>query len=637
MGDPRFYLCRESTFEPAIFIAGRDAAHRTLARDGATFAHRPPSWSFGFNAHGVNSAQYGGRWSLLRRNISSHLAGAPLAGALQYSVGKLVSSLECAAAAAKNHVVVPSEMLRHAVVSFFASLCFGEGVEEDVLRQLRGVHAEILSLVVELGAFHLMPALLEVACYFPRCRKLSNVQKRHRATVMTLISARQQRDSDGVGSGRRRCYVDTLLELRLGDEEMVSLCWEFMNAAAKITSTALEWIMARLVLHQARGVLRRHLSAAAPPPPPPPPRRYLAIPRRETKKDPPHALSPHFPRVSLAAPAPADKSAHDARYVFGALPAPAAMDSDDEKVLTALLEEEADAATQDEEHLMVPTALGGLLAGDAKPRRGGSAPGRRKAKNRHQVEGYCMLYSDYFADAPLHGDKVFRRHYRMGRKLFLRIINELKEYDNYFRCKKDCTGTLGFTSIQKCMTAMRMLAYGAPGEVDGNCTADGERRSPFLDAVVLEALRRHPPAHYLLAHTTDKDVYLDGYVIPKGSVVNYGVADIGRDATSWTNPVEFLPERFLEGGEGYGVSVTAGSGSGEESMKMMPFGSGRRACPGATVALTVLKSFVEKLVTRFEWTPVGAVDMEEKPGLVTEMRTPLRTCLVVRPHVQPTN
>jgi cytochrome P450 len=44
--------------------------------------------------------------------------------------------------------------------------------------------------------------------------------------------------------------VDTLLSLRLGDQELVSLCWEFMNAAAKTTSTALEWIMARLVLHQ---------------------------------------------------------------------------------------------------------------------------------------------------------------------------------------------------------------------------------------------------------------------------------------------------------------------------------------------------------------------------------------------------
>ncbi|KAM0905025.1 hypothetical protein ACQ4PT_017638 [Festuca glaucescens] len=154
--------------------------------------------------------------------------------------------------------------------------------------------------------------------------------------------------------------------------------------------------------------------------------------------------------------------------------------------------------------------------------------------------------------------------------------------------------------------------------------------------MVHEALRRHPPAHYLLAHTTDKDVYLNGYTIPKGSIVNYGVADIGRDAASWTSPDEFLPDRFLEGGEGYGVSVSAGCSNGEKAIRMMPFGSGRRACPGADVALTVLKSFVENLVTRFEWRPVGvsdgAVDMEEKPGLVTEMKTPLRTCLLVRQH-----
>jgi cytochrome P450 len=57
-------------------------------------------------------------------------------------------------------------------------------------------------------------------------------------------------DDDGGTVVPPQCYVDTLLSLRLGDQELVSLCWEFMNAAAKTTSTALEWIMARLVLHQ---------------------------------------------------------------------------------------------------------------------------------------------------------------------------------------------------------------------------------------------------------------------------------------------------------------------------------------------------------------------------------------------------
>ena len=52
----------------------------------------------------------------------------------------------------------------------------------------------------------------------------------------------------------------------------------------------------------------------------------------------------------------------------------------------------------------------------------------------------------------------------MNRKLFLRIVNSIREFDGYFKCKTDCTGTFGFTSIQKCMTAMMMLAYGAPGD-----------------------------------------------------------------------------------------------------------------------------------------------------------------------------
>ena len=113
---------------------------------------------------------------------------------------------------------------------------------------------------------------------------------------------------------------------------------------------------------------------------------------------------------------------------------------------------------------MVLAALAGLLASSEKPQRGGSASGRVKAKNRHRLEGYCMLYSDYFADAPLHGEKIFRRRYRKNQKPFLRIVNSIREFNSYFKCKKDCTGKLGFTSIQKCTTAMRILAYKAPGD-----------------------------------------------------------------------------------------------------------------------------------------------------------------------------
>ncbi|XP_010236668.1 uncharacterized protein LOC100821515 [Brachypodium distachyon] len=80
------------------------------------------------------------------------------------------------------------------------------------------------------------------------------------------------------------------------------------------------------------------------------------------------------------------------------------------------------------------------------------------------MEGYRMLYADYFTDDPLHNDVIFRRRFRMSRKLFLKIAEYLREYDDYFKLKRDAVGTLGFTSIQKCTASLHLLAYGIPAD-----------------------------------------------------------------------------------------------------------------------------------------------------------------------------
>ena len=56
---------------------------------------------------------------------------------------------------------------------------------------------------------------------------------------------------------------------------------------------------------------------------------------------------------------------------------------------------------------MILAALVGLFANNVKSRRGGSAPGRRKSKQRHRLEGYCLLYADYYVDTPLQARKYF--------------------------------------------------------------------------------------------------------------------------------------------------------------------------------------------------------------------------------------
>ncbi|XP_022030487.1 uncharacterized protein LOC110931398 [Helianthus annuus] len=70
------------------------------------------------------------------------------------------------------------------------------------------------------------------------------------------------------------------------------------------------------------------------------------------------------------------------------------------------------------------------------------------------------LMKDYFDEAPTFPNpEVFRRRFRMCKRLFLRILDDLESNYNYFKQKADAKGTLGFTGIQKCTSALRVLAY----------------------------------------------------------------------------------------------------------------------------------------------------------------------------------
>ncbi|GMQ06588.1 hypothetical protein CsSME_00051120 [Camellia sinensis var. sinensis] len=162
-------------------------------------------------------------------------------------------------------------------------------------------------------------------------------------------------------------------------------------------------------------------------------------------------------------------------------------------------------------------------------------------------------------------------------------------------------------------------------------------RMPYLKAVVLEGLRRHPPGHLVLPHTVTKDVELEGYQVPKGTMVNFMVAEMGWDPKVWDEPMEFKPERFLTnsggngGGEGEATVVFDVTGSKE--IKMMPFGAGRRICPASGLALLHLEYFVANLVWYFEWTAADGndrdVDLSEKQEFTIVMKNPLRA------HISP--
>ncbi|PWA76287.1 cytochrome P450 [Artemisia annua] len=165
-------------------------------------------------------------------------------------------------------------------------------------------------------------------------------------------------------------------------------------------------------------------------------------------------------------------------------------------------------------------------------------------------------------------------------------------------------------------------------EVESVINEEDLQKMPYLKAVVLEGLRRHPPGHFVLPHRVSKEVELQGYVIPEGATINFLVADMGWDPKVWDDPMEFKPERFLSNDGTNGVFDISGS----KGIKMMPFGAGRRICPGSDLALLHLEYFVANLIWYFDWTtPDGYhVDLSEKNEFTFVMKKPLQTRITPR-------
>ncbi|KAM0919820.1 hypothetical protein ACQ4PT_007966 [Festuca glaucescens] len=152
---------------------------------------------------------------------------------------------------------------------------------------------------------------------------------------------------------------------------------------------------------------------------------------------------------------------------------------------------------------------------------------------------------------------------------------------------------------------------------------------PYLQALIKEALRVHPPGPLLSwRHRAISDTYVDGHLVPAGTTAMVNQWAMSRDTEVWDAPLEFRPERFLAGGEAPDVSVLGADG------RLVPFGSGRRSCPGKSLAMTTVTAWMATLLHEFEWTPVGAagVDLSEVLRLSCEMAVPLE--VRVRPRRQ---
>ncbi|CAH9113923.1 unnamed protein product [Cuscuta epithymum] len=141
---------------------------------------------------------------------------------------------------------------------------------------------------------------------------------------------------------------------------------------------------------------------------------------------------------------------------------------------------------------------------------------------------------------------------------------------------------------------------------------------PYNEAIIKETFRLHPLCTLLPPHCSMEDCSLDGYEAVKGTIALVNVWSIGRNPKYWYRAEEFLPERFLE----------KDIDTKRLDFSLLPFGSGRRKCPGYSLGMKIVRATLANLLHGFNWKLAGEmkpddVSMEEVYGLTTHPKFPL--------------
>jgi cytochrome P450 len=156
---------------------------------------------------------------------------------------------------------------------------------------------------------------------------------------------------------------------------------------------------------------------------------------------------------------------------------------------------------------------------------------------------------------------------------------------------------------------------------------DDVQQLPYLKAVVKETMRLQPTAPLLLPRETTTECNIGGYEIPAKTLVYVNAWAIGRDTEVWENPYVFIPDRFL------GSSIDLKG----QDFELIPFGAGRRICPGIYMGIATVELSLSNLLYKFDWEMPGGMKREDidvddhtQPGLAMHTRDAL--CLVPKAY-----
>ncbi|XP_021621199.1 cytochrome P450 89A2 [Manihot esculenta] len=242
------------------------------------------------------------------------------------------------------------------------------------------------------------------------------------------------------------------------------------------------------------------------------------------------------------------------------------------------------------------------------------------SKSNNENDDYILSYVDTLLDLQLPHEKR-----KLSEDEIVTLCNE------FLNAGTDTTSTAlqwimaNLVKYPQIQEKLFVEMKGVVGDAAEEIKEEEVQQMAYLKAVVLEGLRRHPPGHFVLPHSVTEDAKLGNYLVPKNGTINFMVAEMGWDPKVWEDPMAFKPERFMGSEEVFDIT-------GSREIKMMPFGVGRRMCPGYGLAMLHLEYFVANLVWKFEWKAVDGddVDLSEKEEFTVVMKNPLQAILSSR-------
>uniref|UniRef100_M1ASU8 Cytochrome P450 n=2 Tax=Solanum tuberosum TaxID=4113 RepID=M1ASU8_SOLTU len=160
----------------------------------------------------------------------------------------------------------------------------------------------------------------------------------------------------------------------------------------------------------------------------------------------------------------------------------------------------------------------------------------------------------------------------------------------------------------------------------GVVNEDDIQNMPYFKAMIKETFRLYPPGPLLGPRKSMKKSNLEGYEIQSGTIIHVNSWAIARDPEIWKNSEEFIPERFLNSDIDFKG----------QNFELIPFGAGRRGCPGISLGVTTVNLILSNLLYAFDWElPYGMmkeeIDTDGLPGLIMNKKTAL--CLVPKNYL----